>query len=793
MFFLVLLVSSFFVFLPHVKADGEEYDYVDNNTSDVDSHSDHGTHSDFNTEKVFDATYDTLTEANTVTATNTTMLNDGFEAQNFNNWDGNGATTWTNDGGICTTGTNLEGWVSSPHSGTYYAGTGATGDGELETDTMDMSTATAIYISFWCAYDDTDAANELVVNLWDGAAYDLLDECVDPEVAEDTWCYYAVKISDSQYFDTTFRMQFVAACGSGEAVYVDDVIIIREVTPAANYELDLEIQWTNAAYTRQTELLCINAGTMNSEDIKVQVRNGGGAWNQVFADLTASQWNNISVSTYLTSGTFTVRFLGGTESSDTTLSTWQIECALLHTIAMQAYVTSLSQSITTSFSTFIQSSFNLGLTQGTVFGFTLNINRGMVLSLSQAVSSATAFLTKWDARITPMQSLTGSFNNQLIWNAIVGNTQTFTPSLSGLATWNTNVNPSQTISSTIDGNIQWDATTVFPQVLTTAISNNIGWEAIAGFSNSISTAFSNLISWILTITSPQSFTMTPNNSEKWDAKVISSGSISATLNKGMGWSANLSPSQSLLTSYNKAITWDASINPSQTISATLDIGIIQILGGTNYIVDLSNSFSITTNVFMKAVFHIENSISKVIQFIIDAFHTIISPATPVPENPSGPSVGASKIKPTICILSFFSGVEFDYLPVFQQYYHTTVTIKNDYGDNKVVTLFYWLELNSTKTQVWNSTTNIVVPALSTMRVTLTYPINQDGVYIANAQAVSPDAGKVFSNVFTANSQLFFMIGILGVFMFFMIIIGLVANMKKTGRKGFKFEAESEKE
>jgi len=101
---------------------------------------------------------------------------------------------------------------------------------------------------------------------------------------------------------------------------------------SVNYELDLEVQWTNATYTRTNEELCIKTGTTSAEDIKVYVWNAtGSSWHLILSDLTANSWNNISVTSYLTSSTFTVRFLGGTETGDTSQDTWQIDCTLLHT------------------------------------------------------------------------------------------------------------------------------------------------------------------------------------------------------------------------------------------------------------------------------------------------------------------------------------------------------------------------------------------------------------------------------------------------------------------------------
>lgn len=100
--------------------------------------------------------------------------------------------------------------------------------------------------------------------------------------------------------------------------------------PQVNYQLDLEAQWVDAKYEQQNKELCIKTGTLNSENLKVDVWSGS-SWITIINALTANSWNNVSVSTYLTSSTFTIRFIDTTTSNDTTQSSWQIDCVLLHT------------------------------------------------------------------------------------------------------------------------------------------------------------------------------------------------------------------------------------------------------------------------------------------------------------------------------------------------------------------------------------------------------------------------------------------------------------------------------
>jgi hypothetical protein len=65
----------------------------------------------------------------------------------------------------------------------------------------------------------------------------------------------------------------------------------------------------------------------SSETIRVDVWSGG-AWHNVLTDLS-NGWNNVSVATYLTSSTFTIRFKGGSETGDISQDRWNIDAAIL--------------------------------------------------------------------------------------------------------------------------------------------------------------------------------------------------------------------------------------------------------------------------------------------------------------------------------------------------------------------------------------------------------------------------------------------------------------------------------
>jgi hypothetical protein len=66
-----------------------------------------------------------------------------------------------------------------------------------------------------------------------------------------------------------------------------------------------------------------------TENLRVDVWNGT-AWNNLFTDLTDG-WNNASVSSYLTSSNFTIRFNDGNQTGDAVQDGWQVDVALLRT------------------------------------------------------------------------------------------------------------------------------------------------------------------------------------------------------------------------------------------------------------------------------------------------------------------------------------------------------------------------------------------------------------------------------------------------------------------------------
>jgi hypothetical protein len=288
------------------EADTKGYtlnDWVDSNTSNVDGHTGHGTSSNFTAQQYTDTINDTLTEAATsggseawvsptnfqdpasVWSTETNAYDESISTNAScsvaaNSWSGYLVLNLT----ASTTGSKLE----------YYVGRSGN---QINNMTIDVANATGSWANIY--------AGAPSVGAW-------------TNVTGFTHTITAIRFNFYNSHSSQARTAYVY-----EADYLNNGALF-------NYELDYEFQWTSANYTSDNEQLCIRTGPLNSETIGVDVWNGA-SWINIRASLTANLWNNISIATYLTNGTITFRYLGGTESGDTVQSTWQIESALLHT------------------------------------------------------------------------------------------------------------------------------------------------------------------------------------------------------------------------------------------------------------------------------------------------------------------------------------------------------------------------------------------------------------------------------------------------------------------------------
>jgi len=327
-------------------------DYVDNNSSNVDGVPGRGTHSNFTAMQYGpDSVYDTLTEKFTGTLTNNTE--DFVDA--ISNVDG------VPDKG---THSNLTAEMYGPDSIYDVLTEKNTGNG-----TATWMTPTAVYSKcgeesgypatntiddvlttewrhsvselHWIVYDMGQSMKTTKVRIFTGSKpQEYIVEHMNIYVSVDTTFDESERVVSN--WNTTLGGWAVSPSFStvGRYIKVDHIdpntpndqlklcFYEFDAWTEPNYELDLEVQWTNVKYNETNEQLCMYGGTMGAEDIRVDVWNGS-KWVNVLTDLYQG-WNNVSVNSYLTSSTFTIRFKGNTETNDTVQDTWQIDAALLH-------------------------------------------------------------------------------------------------------------------------------------------------------------------------------------------------------------------------------------------------------------------------------------------------------------------------------------------------------------------------------------------------------------------------------------------------------------------------------
>jgi hypothetical protein len=189
---------------------------------------------------------------------------------------------------------------------------------------------------YLCIYTGTFTGGEaLKVDVWTGSSW----ANIISSLSANQWN----NVSISSYLtNATITFRFLGGTETNDptqSTWQIDVAIIHVWSTGVNYELELEEQFTNVNYTRSNEELCIRMGSFSAdgEALSVQWWNAtSSSWVTIIASLSANQWNNVSVSNYLTSSTFTIRFKGTVETNDATQSSWQKDCALLHTWTITA-------------------------------------------------------------------------------------------------------------------------------------------------------------------------------------------------------------------------------------------------------------------------------------------------------------------------------------------------------------------------------------------------------------------------------------------------------------------------
>ena len=102
---------------------------------------------------------------------------------------------------------------------------------------------------------------------------------------------------------------------------------VTEITNPSpiNYQMDLELQFTDVIDFLQSEQVAIKTGAFTSEGVNLSYWTGS-SWSFI-GELEPTQWNNFTVS--IDTSTFTIRLLAINSTNDITADSWLIDSALL--------------------------------------------------------------------------------------------------------------------------------------------------------------------------------------------------------------------------------------------------------------------------------------------------------------------------------------------------------------------------------------------------------------------------------------------------------------------------------
>ena len=173
-------------------------------------------------------------------------------------------------------------------------------------------------------YGGTMGAEDIAVDIWTGSSW----QNVFSDLSSG-WNNVSVS---SWLTDSIFTIRYRGGNEVGDSTqdsWEIDAAILHVWDNDISYEIDLEVQWANVDYDETNEELCIYVGEVGSEELRVDVWTGS-EWDNLFTGLNVG-WNNATVSSYLSSSTFTIRFVGTTETGDNIQDYWTIDATLLHT------------------------------------------------------------------------------------------------------------------------------------------------------------------------------------------------------------------------------------------------------------------------------------------------------------------------------------------------------------------------------------------------------------------------------------------------------------------------------
>jgi len=124
--------------------------------------------------------------------------------------------------------------------------------------------------------------------------------------------------------------------GQASIIMVDAAQLNITRASTITNQIDLEYQWTTANFSDTIKHVCFYVAShpTGTETLLVYARDGA-AWTSL-GSITTTGWTNFTA-TGLSSGIYTIRLLGASESGDATQDTWTIDCMLLDTYNTSNY------------------------------------------------------------------------------------------------------------------------------------------------------------------------------------------------------------------------------------------------------------------------------------------------------------------------------------------------------------------------------------------------------------------------------------------------------------------------
>ena len=216
---------------------------------------------DMNADMEFQRIRDYLTDRNDYVTTQlemftpppgTVLLDDDFGGSV---WDAN----WTNSGTWETDSDIYGQQLPSARAPAKASGTFACSD-------LDTGDANAVYVKFSVRKDDTDVAEDIILSYYNGTSFvDVCDLHLHGD--DDAWLLYNDKITDSNFFVSSFKIRFAAALENGENVWVDDVMITKTVPEAVLPLIYGTILDPNAAPVTGVAVDADNGGGSDTTDV----------------------------------------------------------------------------------------------------------------------------------------------------------------------------------------------------------------------------------------------------------------------------------------------------------------------------------------------------------------------------------------------------------------------------------------------------------------------------------------------------------------------------------------------